>query len=432
VDYPKSVPSVGLVNGKFVDESPVNGTPGSLIPSSWGNAVTDEILSVIRSTNVVPAESNNAQLTDAIVSIADLRASQAVSKAVAQATESAAGVAKIATQAQTNLGVDDTTIVTPKKMAGAVQGQALVAFTTAGTAPQFTLAPVPAITAYTANQRFQVKFHSAGAGSDKMNISGLGPKSIMQYDTSGNKVAAVIQGQLTDAVYDGTDIVLLDQLPSAFGVTPPQFDNSSKLATTAFVQGVGLQFSSIVALSANATLTSAHAGALIIGSSSASAIGVSLPLSSAMPVKSVIRFWNYGNATMTLTCTGSDTVVTPYLGTTLSVPTGVSMTLVSGNGNWYVIDMSGVGVGQTWQNVLANRVSGTTYTNSTSRPKLVSIIGANDSVLRYFIVGGVNVGQFTSIYSGSIISTVSAIVPPFTTYSVTAGLNISAGWMELI
>jgi len=115
MDYPKSVPSVGLVNGKFVDENPVSGTPGSLIPSSWGNAVTDEILSVIRSTNVVPAESNNAQLTDAIVSIADLRASQAVSKAVVQASESASGVAKVASQAQTNSGVDDTTIVTPKK-----------------------------------------------------------------------------------------------------------------------------------------------------------------------------------------------------------------------------------------------------------------------------------------------------------------------------
>nr|WP_256347250.1 hypothetical protein [Pseudomonas gingeri] len=421
-----------MVNGKFVDENLVNGTPGSLIPSSWGNAVTDEILSVIRSTNAVPAESNNAQLTDAIVSIADLRASQAVSKAMAQATENAPGVAKVATQAQTNSGVDDTTIVTPKKMAGALQGQALVAFTTAGTAPQFTLAPVPAISAYAVNQRFQVKFHSGGAGSDKMSISGLGAKSIMQYDASGNKVAAVIQGQLTDAVYDGADIVLLDQLPSVLGVTPPQFDNSNKLATTAFVQGVGLQFSSIVALTANATLTAAHAGALIIGSSSVSAVGVTLPLGSSMPAKSMIRFWNYGNAMMTLICAGSETVVTPYAGTTLSVPTGTSITLVNGYGVWYAIDMSGVGVGQTWQNVFASRVAGTTYTNSTGRPKLVSVIGINDSALRYLIVSGLNVGQFTPISSGSVTTTVSAIVPPSATYSVTAGLNVSSGWMELI
>ena len=47
MDYPKSVPSVGLVDGRFVDENPVAGTPGSLIPAVWGNSVTQEILSVI-------------------------------------------------------------------------------------------------------------------------------------------------------------------------------------------------------------------------------------------------------------------------------------------------------------------------------------------------------------------------------------------------
>ncbi len=36
MDYPKRVPSVGLVNGKFVDENPVTGAPGSLIPAQWG------------------------------------------------------------------------------------------------------------------------------------------------------------------------------------------------------------------------------------------------------------------------------------------------------------------------------------------------------------------------------------------------------------
>lgn len=66
MDYPKSVPSVGLVGGKFVDENPGAGTPGSLIPSAWGNAVTDEILNVIQAAGLNPEEANLDQLLTAI------------------------------------------------------------------------------------------------------------------------------------------------------------------------------------------------------------------------------------------------------------------------------------------------------------------------------------------------------------------------------
>ncbi len=69
MDYPKSVPGVGLVNNQFVDEDPVNGTPGSLIPAAWGNAVTQELLAVIQAAGLVPSEANNAQLLPAIKSL---------------------------------------------------------------------------------------------------------------------------------------------------------------------------------------------------------------------------------------------------------------------------------------------------------------------------------------------------------------------------
>jgi len=69
VDYPKSVPSVGLVNGKFVDENPVTGTPGSLIPAAWGNGVTQEILNVLAAAGIVPDELKADQLAAAIAKI---------------------------------------------------------------------------------------------------------------------------------------------------------------------------------------------------------------------------------------------------------------------------------------------------------------------------------------------------------------------------
>lgn len=69
MDFPKSVPSVGLVNGKFVDENSVTGQVGSLISSEWGNAVTDELLNVIRAGGEQPSEADHDQLLSAIKTI---------------------------------------------------------------------------------------------------------------------------------------------------------------------------------------------------------------------------------------------------------------------------------------------------------------------------------------------------------------------------
>lgn len=70
MDYPNSVPSAGLVNGKFVDENPMMGTPGSLIPAEWGNGVTQEIINVIKAGDLTPDEKKYDQLLQAIQSVA--------------------------------------------------------------------------------------------------------------------------------------------------------------------------------------------------------------------------------------------------------------------------------------------------------------------------------------------------------------------------
>ncbi|WP_085599299.1 MULTISPECIES: hypothetical protein [unclassified Pseudomonas] len=66
MDFPRSVPSAGLVNGRFVDENPLTGTPGSLITAAWGNGVTEELLNVIRAAGITPAESESDQLLRAL------------------------------------------------------------------------------------------------------------------------------------------------------------------------------------------------------------------------------------------------------------------------------------------------------------------------------------------------------------------------------
>lgn len=69
MDFPKSVPNIGLVNGQFADENVGTGQPGSLIPAVWGNSVTLEILSVLTAAGIVPDELKTDQLATAISKI---------------------------------------------------------------------------------------------------------------------------------------------------------------------------------------------------------------------------------------------------------------------------------------------------------------------------------------------------------------------------
>jgi len=91
----------------------------------------------------------------------------------------------------------------------AFQTQDATAWTSAGTAPAFTLAPTPALASYVAGQRFRIKF-SANATAPTLNVSALGAKNVKVLNTLGVKIAAVIfANMLVDCEYDGTDWVIL-------------------------------------------------------------------------------------------------------------------------------------------------------------------------------------------------------------------------------
>lgn len=118
------------------------------------------------------------------------------------------------------------------------QNQSGTAFTTAGISPVLTLSPAPAIASYVANQRFRVKFSAASTGSDTLNISGKGVKSLKQYDSTGNKVSAVFAlGQLSDVEYDGVDMVMLNAVSSIADATT-SVKGKIQLATAAEAQAL--------------------------------------------------------------------------------------------------------------------------------------------------------------------------------------------------
>ena len=92
----------------------------------------------------------------------------------------------------------------------------------------------------------------------------------------------------------------------------------------------------------------------------------------------------------------------------------------------------GVGTGQTWQDLTASRSLSTTYTNSTAKPIVVSYGGlcggANSNVA--ITVGGVV--QTAVAFANNFFITSSIIVPPSTTYSITASTSINTPkWVEL-
>lgn len=99
---------------------------------------------------------------------------------------------------------------------GQLQAQTNLSFTSAGTAPNYTLTPTAPLLSYAANQRFNVKFNANGTvGSNTLNVSGLGAKNLKYYTSSGAKSPAYIySGMVSDVVYDGTDWVVLSPIVS--------------------------------------------------------------------------------------------------------------------------------------------------------------------------------------------------------------------------
>ena len=88
-------------------------------------------------------------------------------------------------------------------------------------------------------------------------------------------------------------------------------------------------------------------------------------------------------------------------------------------------DTQALGQGQTWQNVAAQRVIGTTYTSTTGRPIQLMFVGGSNATY-VLTIGGVTVASWTQSNSQASIS---AVIPTGATYSIANG---SIGtWTEL-
>jgi hypothetical protein len=107
---------------------------------------------------------------------------------------------------------------------------------------------------------------------------------------------------------------------------------------------------------------------------------------------------------------------------------------IQGAGGDALSTMSGLGYGQTWQDVKASRVVGTTYYNTTGRPIFVSIQGTQSALngSNSLTVGGVVVSQMQA-YAVNAVLFNCALVPPGASYSAgtVIGTNTPSVWAEL-
>lgn len=84
-----------------------------------------------------------------------------------------------------------------------------------------TITPSPAVTSYSADQVFTVKFTNAQTGVSTINVNGVGAVSLKQYDSSGTGIDPTITaGQVSDVAYNGTQFILLDPLPATATTVP--------------------------------------------------------------------------------------------------------------------------------------------------------------------------------------------------------------------
>lgn len=96
---------------------------------------------------------------------------------------------------------------------------------------------------------------------------------------------------------------------------------------------------------------------------------------------------------------------------------------------------SGLGVGQTWQDVLSTRNVGTTYTNSTGKPIMIFIQNSSPGSGTSASTLTINGVQLGTIASGTLnVQTMggSILIPAGATYSVAfTGTGSIAIWKEL-
>jgi len=216
-----------------------------------------------------------------------------------------------------------------------------------------------------------------------------------------------------------------DTLPVASGGTGSTTAGDARTALGAAKTGANSDITSLTACTTitglTTPLTTAQGGT---GTASTTFANLTTNVTGTLPVT------NGGTGLATLTANNV------MLGNGTSTPSFVSPStsgnvLTSNGTTWTSAAAGGIGVGQSWTDVAASRVSGTTYTNSTGKPIGVSFAtnyGANNTTT--VGVNGIQIMIFGIQDNAAIRFSSSFIVPNGHTYSITSPTGFET-WAEL-
>lgn len=92
-------------------------------------------------------------------------------------------------------------------------------YTTTGTANNYVLTPAPTLLAYAAGNSYKVLFNVGNSGPSTINISGLGPQSLVIAPSTALSSGNLLTGIVYEIVYDGTNFQVLN--PTTVVSSPP-------------------------------------------------------------------------------------------------------------------------------------------------------------------------------------------------------------------
>ncbi|MCA8160545.1 hypothetical protein [Burkholderia cepacia] len=168
-----------------------------------------------------------------------------------------------------------------------------------------------------------------------MTVKGNGTENINSQVGGLSNTFALNAGEQAQFV-SNTGAWYLSSYTTVLGTTSPQFDNSNKLATTAFVQRALGNFGSFTAFNVNTTLSAFYAGQAIqwFGASGGT---LTLPSGSSMPSGGAILFLNVGSGPLAIATQGADFIWSNGNVQPVTLQVGDSLLLVSrGSTEWDV------------------------------------------------------------------------------------------------